>query len=94
MIYENVLKRLRERIRTREYVLTLHAEEEMNEDGFTIFDVERGVLTGTILERQRDRETGESKYRIRGRTVAGDEIELIAKFGSTGWMVIITMYEP
>jgi hypothetical protein len=34
------------------------------EDNF--YDVERAILTGEILERQRDCDTGESKYRIRG----------------------------
>jgi hypothetical protein len=93
-VYEKVLKRFREMVRTREYVMTLHAEEEMTEDGFTVYDVERGVLTGEILERQRDRASGESKYRIRGTSASAAEIELIAKFGPTGTMVIITVYAP
>jgi hypothetical protein len=40
---------MREKIRTRQYVMTLHAEEEMNEDGLTIFDVESIVLSGSIV---------------------------------------------
>jgi len=52
-VYERILKQMRERIRTRFYVMTLHAEEEMDEDGLTIFDVERGILTGEIIKRQR-----------------------------------------
>ena len=44
--------------------MTLHAEEEMNNDDFTIYDVESAILTGKIVERQRDRETAELKYRI------------------------------
>jgi len=74
--------------------MTLHGEEEMVADGYTIFDVERGVLTGTILERQRDEKTGESKYRLRGTTVSGSEVELVAKLGPTAKMVIITVYAP
>lgn len=38
--------------------MTLHAEEEMSNDGLTIFDVERVVLTGDIVERQQDHNTG------------------------------------
>ena len=41
--------------------MTYHARKEMNDDGLTIYDVERGILTGAIVERQRDRTTGESK---------------------------------
>lgn len=94
MVYERVLKRLREKVRTREYVMTLHAEEEMTADGFAVYDVERGLLTGSILERQRDSTTGESKYRIRGETIMGAEVELVVKFGPTGKLVIITVYAP
>lgn len=63
-------------------------------DGFTILDVERGVLTGEILERQSDRATGEWKYVLRGQTVSAQEIALVAKLGPTGKMVILTVYEP
>jgi hypothetical protein len=74
--------------------MTLHAEEEMSEDGLTIYDIEQGILTGEILERQRDRVTAESKYRIRGTTVDGGAVEIIAKLSSTGKVVIITVYVP
>jgi hypothetical protein len=83
---------MREKIRQRQYVMTLHAEEEMNDDGLTIYDVERGILTGEILERQRDWATAELKYRIRGGTIQGDGIEVIAKIGPTGKLIIITVY--
>jgi hypothetical protein len=54
-MFERILNRMMEKIRTRQYVLTLHAEEEMNDDDLTIYDVERDILTGVILERQKDR---------------------------------------
>lgn len=44
-MFERILKRMREKIRQRQYVMTLHAEEEMNDDDLTIYDVERGILT-------------------------------------------------
>jgi hypothetical protein len=40
----------------------------LHADGFSVLDLERGILTGTILEVQRDRRTRERKYRIRGTT--------------------------
>lgn len=64
----------------------------MIEDGLTIYDVEHAILSGKIVERQRDRETNESKYRIRGQAVAGLTMEAIAKLGPTGRLVIITVY--
>jgi hypothetical protein len=85
---------MREKVRRREYIVTFHARLEMRVDNFMIYDVERGILTGTILERQKDRQTGEFKYRVNGATISGNSIELIAKFSPTGKLVIITVYEP
>jgi hypothetical protein len=93
-MFERILKRMREKIRKRQYVMTLHAEEEMNNDDLTIYDVERGILTGEILERQKDRDIAEWKYRSRGKTVEGGEVEIIAKLSPTGKLVIITVYVP
>ena len=85
---------MREKVRKRQYVMTLHAEEEMNEDGLTIYDVECGILRGEILERQKDRVTAEWKYRLRGETVGGGEVEVVAKLSPTGKLVIVTVYVP
>lgn len=74
--------------------MTVHAEEEMTEDGFTIYDVERAILTGSIVERQRDAVSQESKYRLRGKTVAGDPIEILSKLSPTGKLIVITVYAP
>ena len=93
-MFERILKRMRERVRARQYVMTLHAEEEMNEDALTIFDVERGIMTGRIVERQKDRETGEWKYLVEGRSVAGADMAIAAKLSLTGKLVIITVYVP
>lgn len=91
-MFDKVLNRMREKIRQREYVMTVHAEEEMADDGFTIFDIERVVLTGKIMERQRDRQTAESKYLVRGDVFSGRQAVVVAKFGFTGKLVFITVY--
>jgi hypothetical protein len=83
---------MRDKVRNRQYVMTLHAEEEMSDDELTIFDVERGILTGEIVERQKDAQTGEWKYLVRGHTVTGDDIAVVGKIGLTGKLVIITVY--
>ena len=88
-----MLDQLREKVRTRQYVMTLHAEDEMDNDGLTIFDVESVILTGEIIEQQRDRKSRERKYLVRGQTVAGDETAVIvSKFGPTNKLVILTVY--
>ena len=72
--------------------MTLHGEEEIDAEDLSVFDVERCILTGKIIERQKDRKTGEIKYRILGFMVSGDLMEVIAKFGPTGKLFIITAY--
>jgi len=48
-MYERMLKRFRDKIRNRQYVMTQHARKEMIDDGLSIYDVEHGLLTGKIL---------------------------------------------
>ncbi len=91
-MYGRLLNRMREKVRTRQYVMTLHAEEEMDDDELSIFDVERGILAGEIVERQQDRGIGEWKYLVEGETVAGDPVVVVAKLSVTGKLVIITVY--
>jgi hypothetical protein len=91
-MFEQALRQMRDKIRARHYVMTLHAEDEMNDDGLTIFDIERGILTGAVLERQIDPESSEFKYVVAGRTIAGDPITVVGKFSPTNKLVIITVY--
>lgn len=73
--------------------MTLHADEEMGNDELTIFDVESAILTGRITARQRDWETAELKYVIRGLAIDGIRIvTVVVKRGATGKLVIITVY--
>jgi Domain of unknown function (DUF4258) len=91
-MYERILQRFRERIRSRDYVVTLHADEEMDEDDLSVLDLESAVLTGEIFERQRDRLTREWKYLVNGRGLDGDAVVVIGKLSPTGCLVIITVY--
>jgi hypothetical protein len=71
-VFQRILKQIREKVRQRQYVMTLHAEEEMSDDNLS-FNVERSLTTGEIFERQKDAVTGEWKYLVKGYTVAGGE---------------------
>jgi hypothetical protein len=82
---------MRERVRARRYVMTLHAEDEMNDDGLSIFDVESGILTGEIIERQKEA-AGEWKYLVSGKTMTDNDIVVVGKLSLTGKLVIITVY--
>lgn len=91
-MFERILKNIREKVRSRQYVMTQHARREMIDDDLSIYDVEHGILTGEILERQKDAVTAESKYRVRGKTFKDDRVEAIVKQSPTGKLVIITVY--
>jgi len=91
-MHGRVLKRMQETVRTRQYVMTLHPEEEMDDDSLSIFDVERAILTGRVIERQKDRTTGEWKYLVEGEAIDGDLVVVVGKLSTTGKLVIITVY--
>ena len=91
-MYNRILRQMRESVRQRQYVMTLHAEEEMADDGFTIFDVERAILTGEIVERQKDHQSGEWKYLVFGQIIDGRLLTVVAKMSITNKLVIITVY--
>jgi uncharacterized DUF497 family protein len=72
--------------------MTLHAADELADDGFTVFDVERAILTGEIVERQKDHQSGEWKYLVFGQIIDGRLVTVVAKMSITNKLVIITVY--
>jgi hypothetical protein len=91
-VFERILAEIRDKIRLRQYVMTVHAEEEMNDDELSIFDLERCLLTGEITERQKDKGTGEWKYLVEGQSVTKEKIMAVVKISPTGKLVFITTY--
>ena len=86
------ITRIRDLVRSLNYVVSLHAAEELEDDNLTLLDLENIILTGRIVERQRDRQTSETKVLIRGHTLDGREAEVVVKLGPTGSLYIITVY--
>ena len=74
------------------YVLTIHAVDEMEADGLSVYDVEHFILSGRIVARQRDRERREWKYVVEGRALDRARLAVVARVGPTGKVVIITVY--
>ena len=58
-MFERTRARFRSLIRSGEYLLSIHALEEMAEDDVLTEDVENVILTGSIVERQIGRPTRE-----------------------------------
>jgi hypothetical protein len=91
-MFDRALKRMREQVHARLYIMPLHAEEEMDADDLTIYDVESVILTGEIIKRQKDRALNEWKYLVSGRSLAGDLVTVVAKFSPTGKLIFITVF--
>ncbi len=91
-MFERELKRFRSLVQERQYILTIHALEEMGEDDVLDEDVEHVILTGQIVERQVDRATRERKYVLTGTDLAGEPVGVVLKMGSTDKVVVVTVY--
>jgi len=90
-MFERELKRFRSLSREREYIITIHALEEMGEDDVLDEDIENVVLKGRIVERQLDRAMKERKYVLTGTAVGGEPVGVVLKMGSGGKAVVITV---
>jgi Domain of unknown function (DUF4258) len=86
------ISHFRHLIRTLNYVVSTHAAEELEDDNLSILDLENIILTGEIIERQRDAKTREVKCVIAGITLEGTPAEAVVKVGFTGKLVVITVY--
>lgn len=91
-MHHDILSYIQAQIRVMNYIMTVHAEEEMENDGLSIYDIEQAVRCGSIIERQIDQRTTEWKYIIQGETDLADTICVVTKISPTGVLVIITIY--
>jgi len=87
-----MLRRIRSKISTGSFDLTIHAVDEMAEDRLDILDVESAIFRGRIVKTARDA-LGRVRYTIHG--IAADESGLVAivgRFTESGRFLIITVY--
>ena len=83
---------LRELIRALRYVISTHAADELEDDQLSVFDLENIILTGRVIERQRDEITRETKYVVDGNTLDGQVAQAVVKVGHSGRLFVITVY--
>ena len=73
--------------------MTVHAMEEMAEDGLDIVDVEQAVLTGRVVRREKDDPRG-LKYVVEGFGFNGEtQVGVVGRFQGNERYLIITVYE-
>lgn len=83
---------IRERIRHKEYLITLHADQERRSDGFDLRDVEEALLTGLVIEDYPEDRRGHSCL-VYGRARSRD-LHVVCGSNSSEWLVLITVYVP
>jgi len=88
--FERIRLLIRRLVKQRHYYSTAHADEEMDNDEISIFDLERVLCEGDLIARQRDEKSGEWKYILNGLNF-GLAVETVVKIASSQ-VVIITVY--
>ena len=83
------IKQIQALVRNGLYYLTEHADEEAMEEGFDIYDVEHGILTGKI----RRSWPKQGKYEVIGDALDGRTIGTICRITKTRKVRVITVYE-
>ena len=88
-----IIDRIREKIRLREYDMTVHAMEEMAEDDLDILDIEEAILHGRIVRANRDDPRG-VRYTVEGFSLEGQKlVGIVGRFQGTSRFLIITVYD-
>ena len=83
------IKRIQELVRNGLYYLTEHADDEATADDLDIYDVEYGILTGSI----RRTWPREGKFEVIGSALDGRAIGIVCRVTQTGKVRVITVYE-
>jgi uncharacterized protein DUF4258 len=91
-MYELILAEMRKAARAGLVYLTEHARDEMADDSLTFQDVINCILTGDIVDCQRDIGRNENKYVIYGDCVYEDEMAVVAKLTYNKNVGVITVY--
>ena len=86
-----LLQKIQQKIHTRDYYLSSHAEDEMMADDLERKDLEHAILTGRI-EKKLTRDIRGTRYRIEGTAYDNRRIHVICRFHETKSLIIITVY--
>ena len=89
---QSIITQFRQLIRTLNYVVSTHAAEALDDHNLTILDLENIIVTGQVIERQRDAQTREINCVVAGITLDDAAAETVVKIGFSGKFVVITAY--
>ena len=72
------IREIGDRIRTKNYEITGHAEEEREDDDLSVADLRDAILTGRVVQILTNDPRG-SRYVVRGKAQDEREIERVAR---------------
>ncbi|MBI3247527.1 MAG: DUF4258 domain-containing protein [Deltaproteobacteria bacterium] len=85
------IREIRERVRTKNYEVTGHAEEEREDDDLAIADLRSAIQSGRVAQILTDDPRG-NRYVVRGKAQDGRAIEVVCRFLASGRLRILTIY--
>jgi len=83
---------IRERVRTRQYLISKHAEDERRNDGLSLSDIEQVLLNGAIVEHYSN--TGRGSSCLVCGKIGERPVHVVCGQNRYSWLVIITVYIP
>jgi hypothetical protein len=83
---------IRERVEHREYLITLHAHQECQDESIDLREIEEALLTGLVIEDYPEDKRGHSCL-VYGRA-SGRDLHVVCGRSTTDWLVVITAYVP
>ena len=86
-----IILKIRELIFNGKYEITLHADEEAQEDNVNISDIKKAIETGEIIKKFTQDVRG-TRYKINGLTNDGGSLNVIVRFNSIGEVRILTVF--
>ena len=86
-----VIKQIREKIRTGNYELTRHAEEEREEDNLEVVDLESAIINGKIVKKLTHDPRG-TRYVLRGCATDERIVRVVCRILASGKLRIVTSY--
>ncbi len=86
------IDRLRKRIRSNRYEISLHAQKERCEEEISIQEIEQAILRGEIIEDYPQDRRGPSCL-VLGYS-GNKPIHIVCSILTNGWLRIITVYIP
>jgi Domain of unknown function (DUF4258) len=88
----SVIQKIRQRILRGDYIFSLHAIEELENDFFTTEDALKAVLTGEIVEKLFYNDVRGTRYVIVGNAKDLRTLEVVCRFHIEN-VLVITAYE-